>query len=93
MRPKGWGKIKQSILEEPNGMDTFCCSVCGDKVVELAASAMLEGLKKEGCWITSRHSSKINFTDDNYIESSPLMAFIKGQRKAGYLVFIPEEKR
>lgn len=46
-RPGGWGNIKKSVLEEPNGMGKYCCSVCGDEISEAIATAMLEGLKKE----------------------------------------------
>ena len=47
-RPEGWKDIKQLILEEPNGMDKFCCSICGDKIVELTADAMLKAQFKQG---------------------------------------------
>ena len=95
MRPEGFNprKISDVILKDWNAQRMV---EEGEHIapllVEAGADAYEEGLKKEGCWITSNHSSKINFTDDNYTESSPLMAFIKRQRKAGYLVFIPEEK-
>lgn len=53
-RPDGWEEIKESILEYPNGMDKFCCSNCGDEIVEATADAILEALKKEGKYVNTQ---------------------------------------
>jgi len=79
-RPDNWEDIKQSILEEPNGMDKYCCADCGDKILEAGIDAILEALKKGA--ISENHD------DDDYIA----IEITKGTGlKKGYLVFFPEE--
>ncbi len=77
-KPDGWEEIKRLILEEPNGMDKWCCSTCGDKIVELTADAMLEGILQYGHY-------NVDWSDNDW----DIPEVHRG--KKGMLVFIPEE--
>lgn len=79
-RPEGWKNDSYdcSVCDtEPEG-----CPGCGSSAYEAGADAMLERLKKQGYYRAKA----------TYIDSPPLMAYLKAEGKQGWLVFISEEE-
>ncbi len=80
-RPKDWDKMKQSILEEPNGMNKFCCSRCGREIIEETADAIIEVLKKNPVpWDIANAINKMTPKETDW------------HRPNGTVVFIPDEE-
>ena len=80
-RPKGWKTLKA----KNHPLHCFAPDDCVGQSFEAGASAMLEGLKKDGVPVLVNQSGGLNILPES-------LPYVLALMTSGKLVFIPEEK-